>query len=148
MVTRIYQVLVHANVESVWQFHSSAEALKLLTPPGKQLRALSQDLEVKDGALHELETHQFGMRLVWAARISDVNPPFGFTDTAERSPFAYWQHRHEFKPQGEDTLLIDTLSYALPMGPLGSIADRLFVRRQIDELFAFRHAATKLALES
>ncbi len=147
MVTRVYESVVHAPVRDVWDFHSSAKALEVLTPPGKRLRALSKDLVVRNGALHELETRQFGLRLVWAARISEVTPPNGFTDVAEKSPFAFWRHRHEFRPQGEDTLLTDSLTYALPFGPLGRLVDWLFVKNQIDALFAFRHAATKAALE-
>lgn len=147
MVHRVYEMFLKVPVEKVWEFHSSAEALNALTPPGKHLRVLSSDLAVRNGALHELESQQFGMRLVWAARISDVTPPFGFTDTAEKSPFAFWQHRHEFRPEGNGTRLVDTLTYALPFGPLGQLADWLFVRRQVDSLFAFRHAATKNELE-
>jgi hypothetical protein len=32
----------------------------------------------------------------------------------------------------------DRVEYALPFGPLGAVAHRLFVARQLDGIFAFR----------
>jgi ligand-binding SRPBCC domain-containing protein len=35
----------------------------------------------------------------------------------------------------------DTVRYALPFGPLGELAQRLLVRRDLDTIFDFRRAA-------
>jgi ligand-binding SRPBCC domain-containing protein len=143
-----YEVVLQAPVERVWEFHSSAEALKVLTPPNRDIEPISSDLRVVNDAIHELGFRQFGVRMVWRARISQVEPPFGFTDTAEKSPFAYWQHRHEFRPEGSGTRMIDTIRYRPPGGPLGPILNRLLISSDLDRLFAFRHEATKRALET
>ena len=39
------------------------------------------------------------------------------------------------------TLVRDRVEYEVPFGPLGEIARRLFVARQIRRIFAFRRAA-------
>ncbi|MGE0000985.1 MAG: hypothetical protein AB7F50_08640 [Fimbriimonadaceae bacterium] len=75
--------------------------------------------------------------MVWKVRISEVGR-HGFTDTAEQSTFAAWRYRHEYLPHGPGTLLRDTAEYGLPFGVLGWLADRLFVRRQVEALFAHR----------
>jgi len=146
-MTKIFETLLECPIDRVWEFHASVDALEQLTPPSRKVEVLSQNIDVADGALHVLRVRQFGIPLVWKARISEVEPPFGFTDTAEKSPFKSWQHRHDFIAQGETTLLRDTVNYEMPFGILGIIARKLFVDRDIETLFAFRHEATKRALK-
>ncbi|MGE0001930.1 MAG: SRPBCC family protein [Fimbriimonadaceae bacterium] len=138
-----FETFVPASVEDVWRFHESAEALKVLTPPSRQVRLSEQDLAVREGAMHELRFKIGPLWVPWLARISNVRPPYGFTDTAIRSPFARWVHEHEFVPSEAGTLVRDTVTYALPFGPIGRVVDALFVSRDIDSLFAFRHRATR-----
>lgn len=140
------ELSLRCSVEDLWAFHRSAEALKVLTPPNRKLELLSADTRVENGAIHEMRVFQFGIPMIWRARIHDVDES-GFTDTAERSPFAYWSHRHAFLPRDGGSLLRDTVQYALPLGPLGVLAHGLFVRKQLEELFAFRHAETRRVLE-
>jgi hypothetical protein len=35
----------------------------------------------------------------------------------------------------------DVVRYALPLGPLGALAHAAFVRRDLERIFDFRHAA-------
>ena len=46
------------------------------------------------------------------------------------------------------TRLTDTVSYEAGPGAIGRIADALFVRRQIDAMFAYRHQVTRELLET
>ncbi|HRF59591.1 MAG TPA: SRPBCC family protein [Fimbriimonadaceae bacterium] len=148
MPTKRYEIVVDAPQEAVWRFHASADALRVLTPPGRKVELLSEDLAVRDGAIHRIRVRQFGLPLTWVARISDVRPPEEFVDTAEQSPFRSWRHRHRFESvDAARTRVIDTIEYSLPLGPLGALADRLFVSRDLDHLFAFRHEATRRALD-
>lgn len=137
-----------APVEAVWEFHASVAALPKLTPPDRTVRIVSDELRVVNGALHELEIRMKGIRLRWNARITEVQPPRQFVDTAERSPFAAWQHRHAFHPENGGTRITDTVDYRLPFGPVGALVDYLFVRHDLDAMFAYRHQATRQALES
>ena len=147
MTKKVYETLIDAPVEAVWEFHQSVEALKALTPPGRRVEVLSEDTAVRDGAIHRLKVRQFGIPLIWEAEISEVDPPNGFTDTARASPFRVWKHRHAFIAEGSKTRLKDTVEYEAPFGFLGRIADKLFISRDIDRLFAFRHRATQQSLE-
>ena len=36
------------------------------------------------------------------------------------------------------TRMVDTVRYALPLGPLGRVAHGLFVRRDLERIFAYR----------
>jgi ligand-binding SRPBCC domain-containing protein len=46
------------------------------------------------------------------------------------------------------TELTDIVEYETPFGFLGRIANTLVIRRQVEEMFSYRQAATKRLLES
>lgn len=149
MYTKVFELRVDASPEKVWEFHSSAQALSKLTPPNKRVKLLSRDLSVFDGAIHEMRIMLFGfIPSTWRARIDQVTPPYGFTDQAEKSPFAFWRHRHDFIPDGDGTIIRDIVVYEMPFGKLGKAVHKLLLSKDIERLFAFRHQATKKALES
>lgn len=149
MVKKVYESHIAAPVQKVWDFHRSADALKLLTPPGQHVRVLSTRNEVVDGALHILEIKPFGpFKTVWKARISNVQPPHSFTDTAEQSPFKSWHHVHEFIDDEGETILRDTITYEPPGWILRNLVNTLFVSDRIDEMFRYRHKTTKDLVES
>ena len=82
------------------------------------------------------------LRTQWLALITEFEWFHHFQDVQARGPFARWTHRHGFVPEILDsqpgTRIDDAVEYALPMGPLGSVAHRLFVRQQMQETFAWR----------
>ncbi len=143
-----FETVLRCTPEQLWDFHSSAAALRVLTPPSKQVEVIGEDLAVRDGAIHKIRVRQFGLPLVWVARIEQVQPPHQFVDVAVKSPFKSWTHRHEFLAHAEGALLRDTIDFEMPLGPLGSLVYALIVRRDLESMFAHRHKATKEALES
>lgn len=86
-------------------------------------------------------------RLAWDAEIAEFAWNDHFCDIQlQRGPFAHWRHCHSVREQHRDgregTLLRDHLQYELPLAPLSNIANALFVRRQIEAIFAFRQKRT------
>ena len=148
MPTKVFETKIKAPVQKLWDFHSTASALKILTPPQQEIQLVSKDLDVKDGAIHHLKTKQFGLWLNWQAKITNVNPPFGFTDTAIQSPFKSWIHHHDFIDQDGESILRDTVHYELKGGIIGKIINQLFVEEKIESMFRYRHRTTKSHLET
>ena len=147
-----FESFIACSLQEIWDFHTSVEALVVLTPPPTQIKIIGQNLEVRDGALHELSIKKGPIPLVWNARISEVSPATlsaaraGFVDTAEKSPFHYWRHQHEFVVVEGGVLLLDWVQYALPMGKLGNLVAGKFVEKDIISMFEFRHFVTTEAL--
>jgi len=83
----------------------------------------------------------------WVARITECEINHFFTDLQVKGPFKCWHHRHEFVSQARDgvpgTLIRDVVEYEVGFGPLGTLADRLFVRGQLRRTFAWRQRAVK-----
>lgn len=147
MVTKVFESHIDAPVQKVWDFHNSAEALRLLTPPEQPIKLISKDNRVREGALHIIETKILGIKSVWEARITDVHEPRTFTDTALRSPFKFWKHVHEFIDEEGQTLLRDTITYEPKGGILSGMVNTLMVEDKVKELFQYRHRVTKEHVE-
>jgi ligand-binding SRPBCC domain-containing protein len=85
-------------------------------------------------------------RLPWDAEITDFEWDHHFCDVQHRGPFAYWKHCHRLESQIRGALrgalLSDQVEYELPLGPLGDVAHSLFVRGQMEQIFAYRHRLT------
>jgi ligand-binding SRPBCC domain-containing protein len=82
------------------------------------------------------------LRVPWDALIEDFRWLHGFCDVQLRGPFKYWRHCHTLEPTANGALLRDAVEYELPLGPLGNLADKFFVRRQLAATFRFRHRRT------
>ena len=74
----------------------------------------------------------------WITQIGDWEPPHRFTDFQERGPYRLWEHTHTFEPADGGTLMTDTIRYAIPYGPLGTLALVTFVRRDLRRIFDYR----------
>jgi ligand-binding SRPBCC domain-containing protein len=55
-----------------------------------------------------------------------------------------WHHQHKIEPIDGGVLMTDIITYQPPMGFLGTIANALFIKRQLQEIFDYR----KIALEN
>ena len=87
------------------------------------------------------------MPVRWRTTIAVWDPPRRFVDVQIAGPYRLWHHTHDFEPDaGGGTLMRDTVRYALPFGPLGALAHRLFVRDDLDAIFGFRREAVRASL--
>ena len=91
-------------------------------------------------------------RARWVARITEFEWNHHFADVQEKGPFRHWHHRHEFAAEARQgvagTLVGDVIDYEVGFGFLGTIANALFVRRQMEGTFAKRQQALPRLLDS
>jgi len=141
--------LVGRSLPDVFAFFSDASNLERLTPPFLRFRILTpMPLALGAGARIDYQLSLFGVPVRWRTRITDWQPGKRFVDEQESGPYALWRHTHEFEARGASTLVRDVVDYREPLGPLGSIAHLLFVRRTLDRIFDFRRGAVERLLES
>jgi len=150
-----YQISLDAPIAAVWKFHESArEALPLLAPPGSDPHLELVDEPQRVGARVVIVAKgPLGKKMRWAARYETFEPPHicsdgktraRFVDIQDSGPFKYWRHEHLMESVTETTAtLTDTIEYIVPLGFLGNLANTLFVRRQLDQMFAHRHRVTR-----
>jgi ligand-binding SRPBCC domain-containing protein len=140
--------LVNRPLHEVFAFFADAANLEALTPSFLRFRILTpMPLEMRAGAQLDYQLSLFGVPVRWRTRITDWQPGKRFVDEQESGPYALWRHTHEFEAQGSSTLMRDVVDYAEPLGPLGSLAHVLFVRRTVGRIFDFRRGAIERLLE-
>ena len=142
-----FAIILPAALERVWAFHEDViTALPALSPPEARVAIESADLPLRAGSGIVIRARgPLGFPVRWVARLVVHRPPDGaeasFVDEQESGPFASWRHEHLFERVGpESTRVTDRVTYRVPLGPLGAVADRLLVRRRVVALFRHRHA--------
>jgi ligand-binding SRPBCC domain-containing protein len=126
----------------VFEFFSQARNLEALTPPWMRFNVLTPEpIEMRAGTLIDYRLQVHGVPIRWTSRIENWEQDERFVDRQVRGPYKLWHHTHEFAERDGGTLVRDHVRYELPYGPLGTIAGTLFVNRDLDRIFAFRHDA-------
>ena len=142
---------IDAPLEAVWAFHNSVESMPKITPPQTKVRIEGTPGAMTKGARFTLIVRQppIFLPLRWETIIIEYDPPYRFVDEQGKGPFALWHHEHLFEQAARGrTLVRDIVTYTPPFGLLGVIADRLFIRRQLNAMFRYRHTQTRRLLEN
>ncbi len=136
--------------EEVFPFFADAANLEAITPPWLGFHVVTpRPIEMRSGALIEYRLRLHRLPIAWLTRIEEWVPGERFVDMQLTGPYRLWHHTHEFRPDREGgTLMTDTVRYALPYGPLGSLAHRVLVRRDLERIFDYRARAVPALLSS
>jgi ligand-binding SRPBCC domain-containing protein len=139
--------LVPAPIERAFEFFSDAFKLELVTPPSLRFRLLTPGpIEVAEGTLLDYRLRLHGIPIRWRTLIETWEPPVRFVDRQLEGPYELWEHTHTFAPVDGGTVVGDVVRYSIPLGPLGELAHRAFVRRDLERIFDYRHEAIERLL--
>jgi ligand-binding SRPBCC domain-containing protein len=123
-------------VEEVFAFFSEARNLETLTPPWLRFEVLTPaPIAMQAGTLIDYRIRVHGLPIRWRTEIVEWNPPHRFADVQLRGPYTLWHHTHTFESREGGTLCRDQVRYR-PRG--GALINWLFVRRDVQQIFAFR----------
>ncbi|MFC7785978.1 MULTISPECIES: SRPBCC family protein [unclassified Rossellomorea] len=84
------------------------------------------------------EAVHFGVKQRLTAQIVEMDAPHSFTDVMVKGAFTSFTHIHEFSQQDNGTLMKDTFSYEAPLGIIGTLADKLFLKRYMHTFIKMR----------
>ncbi|MDZ4664769.1 MAG: SRPBCC family protein [Bacteroidota bacterium] len=132
---------INSDLDSVWDFMSSPKNLAALTPEHMGFEVLSKFEETKmyPGQIIEYYVSPlFNIKLRWVTEITHVKDKEYFVDEQRFGPYAFWHHQHFLKEVSGGVLMSDIVNYKLPLGPLGKIANALFVKHQLQKIFDYR----------
>jgi ligand-binding SRPBCC domain-containing protein len=90
----------------------------------------------------------FGIPFTMTSKITEYERPVRFVDEQTRGPFASWRHEHRFEGRDGSTLMTDVVDYRSPLGPIGSLVDRVRLERYMVELLERRTEFLRQAAES
>jgi len=150
---------IAAPIDEVWAFHSTIDGLIALTPDWMHLeiaRVEGPDGEpdpavLTVGSQIRMSMQPLGVvpRQQWTSQIVEREPAGTepvegsayFVDNMSGGPFREWEHTHTFHADGDETILVDSVTYRLPLGALGDIAGPV-AKIGFEGMFRDRHRRT------
>ena len=93
------------------------------------------------------EAVHFGIRQRLTTQITKYKYPHLFVDEMVKGVFHSFTHVHKFQSAPGGTLMLDEFDYTSPLGPLGRLADKLFLRRYMRSFLQERAAYLKQVAE-
>jgi ligand-binding SRPBCC domain-containing protein len=141
----IYQLVkeqfLEANIDEVWDFVSSPKNLKKITPEQMNFIITSNNLASKmyPGMIITYKVSPiFKIPMNWVTEITHMQKNKYFVDEQRVGPYKIWHHQHLFEIKDNGVLMTDIISYKLPLGLLGNLVHRLFIKKQLESIFSFR----------
>ncbi len=133
--------LIHAPREEVWAYFSSPANLAALTPAYMKFTITSNNLptETYPGQIITYKISPVaGIPLFWMTEITHVLKNTLFVDEQRVGPYKIWHHEHHFEQQENGILMTDLVHYSLPVYFLGRLAYKMFIKKQLSDIFDHR----------
>ena len=135
-----------ASIDEVWNFISSPENLKEITPEemGFTVTSNSGSDKMYPGMIITYKVSPLlGIKMDWMTEITTVKDHQYFIDEQRFGPFKFWHHEHHFEEIDGGVLMKDRLSYGIPFGFIGQIANAIIVDKQTQGIFDYREKAVE-----
>ena len=95
------------------------------------------------------QARHFGVRQHLTSRMNGYERPRHFRDTMVRGAFRRFDHDHFFTaPDAGTTVMRDVFDFDAPLGPLGWLANVLFLTRHMRKFLLIRNDTLKAVAES
>lgn len=136
-----YEQVLNTSIPEAWTFFSRANNLEKITPSYMRFDITSPvtDKPIYAGEIITYVIHPvLGIPLRWMTEITHVKEGEYFVDEQREGPYGLWHHQHHFEAVEGGVKMTDIVHYSLPLGILGRVAHALFVRRQLEGIFAYR----------
>lgn len=137
---------IPADIDKVWDFISSPKNLKKITPDymGFDITSLELPEKMYSGMIISYKVKPFlGITMTWVTEITHVEEKRYFVDEQRSGPYAFWHHQHIIKPLDSGVEMTDIISYKPPLGFIGKIANKIFIRKQLRSIFQYRERALR-----
>lgn len=130
----------------IWDFFASPHNLDTITPPDLSFRLVRAVApRMYPGQLIEYRVGVFpGISTRWLTEITHVREEEFFIDEQRIGPYRLWHHEHLFmavpagSSNGEGMHMTDHITYDPGWGPVGHLADLLWLRRKLRHIFDYR----------
>jgi ligand-binding SRPBCC domain-containing protein len=136
--------LINATIDQVWDFISRPENLKKITPDYMGFNIIGDDVPKKMYSgmiISYMVSPMLGIKTNWVTEITHIKEKEYFVDEQRVGPYKIWHHQHHIEQTENGVLMTDIISYNPPFGFLGRIANSLFIKKKLNEIFDYRTEA-------
>lgn len=134
--------MIPVDIGKAWDFFSDPRNLEAITPQnmGFKIISLHHGEKMYAGQLIEYTLNPLaGIKMYWMTEITHVREKHLFVDEQRFGPYNLWHHQHHFKEVEGGVEMTDIIHYKIPFWFLGDIANALFVKKMLREIFDFRY---------
>lgn len=144
-MSKVYELkfiqVLPISLSEAWNFFSDPANLANITPTNIGFNIISKHHGEKMYAGQIIEyivKPVLGIPLYWLTEITHVENEKYFIDEQRFGPYSFWHHQHHFKQTQNGVEMTDIIHYKLPLWFLGDIANTLFVKAQLKNIFDYR----------
>ncbi|WP_346861961.1 SRPBCC family protein [uncultured Draconibacterium sp.] len=133
--------LINSTLDEVWDFISSPQNLKKITPDymGFDIRTPNLPDKIYPGMIISYIVRPvLHIPTTWVTEITHVVDKHYFVDEQRVGPYSLWHHQHIIEEVENGVLMRDIVSYQPPMGWLGKIANSILIKNKLIEIFEYR----------
>jgi len=94
------------------------------------------------------EAVHFGIKQQLTSKITEFEAPNYFVDEMTKGAFKYFRHEHRFIENEGKTLMVDKLYFKSPYGFIGTLANKIVLKRYLTNLLLTRNSYLKTEAES
>lgn len=132
---------IPVTLDEAWAFFSNPANLQSITPARMNFRIISRhhgDIMYPGQIIEYKVSPLGGISMYWMTEITHVRDRVYFVDEQRFGPYSLWHHQHHFKEVPGGVEMTDIVHYKIPLGFIGEWANRLFIRKQLEDIFAYR----------
>jgi ligand-binding SRPBCC domain-containing protein len=129
------------SLDKAWDFFSNPANLAQITPSylGFKIKSKHHGSTMYAGQIIEYTVKPIlGIPLYWMTEITQVKDGVYFIDEQRYGPYSLWHHQHHFKAVANGVEMTDIVHYKIPLGFIGRILHRLFIKKQVEKIFNYR----------
>ncbi len=135
---------VPVSIDEIWDFISSPANLKEITPKKMSfiIKSNTGSGKMYPGMIITYKVSPLlNIKLNWMTEITHIKDKDYFVDKQRIGPYAMWHHQHIIEAIQGGILMTDIVTYVPPFGFIGAIANKLFIKSQLEYIFDFRTSA-------
>lgn len=146
MYSLTYTQNIPLTLEKAWEFFSSPQNLRLLTPEYLDFKITNS---LPGSTMYPGEIIVYTIKplckipMTWVTEITHVKERLYFIDEQRVGPYSIWHHEHWFKPIDGGVEMRDILYYKMPFGVVGKLFHTLKVQNDIQAIFRYREEKIK-----
>ncbi|MDP1418139.1 SRPBCC family protein [Peribacillus simplex] len=144
-----YQQFIKAPVELCFDLARSVDIHTKTTAETKEIAVdgVTEGL-LEEGDTVTWEAIHFGIKQRLKVQVTLMEKPNKFVDIMVKGAFHSFVHTHQFIEESGGTIMIDKFQYKSPFGPIGVLADKLFLEKYMRAFIVSRAKALKKIAEN
>ena len=135
-----FEQKINTDLNNLWEFISSPKNLSKITPNYMDFNIKSKiPEEMYEGLIISYTVKPIlGIKLNWVTEITHIKDKNYFVDEQRSGPYKMWHHEHILEETNDEIIMKDIISYIPPYGFIGLILNKLFIKKQVREIFHYR----------